>query len=115
MAQPWLLLPVVLFGLTGNLAPITVALLSETNPPEKTAIAVSFSNFASYFGVSVGGSCVGFLMDVAAPEKVGNILVYGKWSYAAVFGFLFLVALAALRNVYSIRETYGKNIHTTIK
>lgn len=112
---PWLLLPVVLFGLTGNLAPITVALLSETNPPEKTAIAVSFSNFASYFGVSVGGSCVGFLMDVAAPEKVGNILVYGKWSYAAVFGFLFLVALAALRNVYSIRETYGKNIHTTIK
>ena len=112
---PWLLLPVVLFGLTGNLAPITVALLSETNPPEKTAIAVSFSNFASYFGVSVGGSCVGFLMDVAAPEKVGNILVYGKWSYAAVFGFLLLVALAALRNVYSIRETYGKNIHTTIK
>ncbi|MBQ4335859.1 MAG: MFS transporter [Lentisphaeria bacterium] len=113
--SPWLLLPVILFGFTGNLAPITVALLSETNPPEKTAIAVSFSNFASYFGVSIGGSCVGFLMEVAAPQRIGDILVYGKWSYAAVLGFLLLLSLGALRSVYRIRETYGKNIYSTIE
>ena len=103
------------FGVTGNLAPITVALLSETNPPEKTAIAVSFSNFASYFGVSVGGSCVGFLMDVAKPERVGDILVYGRWSYAAVFGFLFLMAFISLWNALKVRETYGQNISGTIR
>ena len=113
--SPWLLGLVLFFGVTGNLAPITVALLSETNPPEKTAIAVSFSNFASYFGVSVGGSCVGFLMDVAKPERVGDILVYGRWSYAAVFGFLFLMAFISLWNALKVRETYGQNISGTIR
>lgn len=114
LRTPWLLVPVALFGFTGNLGPITVALLSETNPPEKTAIAVSFSNFASYFGVSVGGSCVGFLMEVADPVRVGDVLVYGNRSYGAVFGFLFLVALAAIRNAYRIRETCGQNIHQSL-
>ena len=112
--SPLLAVPILLFGFTGNIGPITVALLSETNPPERTGIAVSASNFAAYLGVSISGSCAGVLMDVAAPERVGDVLVYGRWSYAAVFAFFLLTAAVCAPFSFRIRETFGKNIRDRI-
>ena len=112
--SPWLVVPVLIFGFTGNIGPITVALLSETNPPEKTGIAVSASNCASYLGVSVLGSCAGLLMDVAAPERIGDVLVYGRWSYAAVFAFFLLIAGVCAPVGFRIRESFGRNIRGEI-
>ncbi len=113
--SPLLTGPLILLGLMSNFAPVNVALLYETNRRDLSGIAVSFSNFTSYLGVSVFGSLAGFLMEVTPPVWSGGMLVYSRTSYLAVFGLFLVLALISLLCVFPLKETYGKNIASQIR
>lgn len=91
-ASLWI--PILFCIMTGaaNVVPIQVALLHEMNPPEILGSLVSIMNFGAYFAVAVLGNMGGFLIDFFPPQTSGEVLVYGRNSYLAVFILLFLVS-----------------------
>lgn len=102
-ASLWI--PILFCIMTGaaNVVPIQVALLHETNPPEILGTLVSIMNFGAYFSVAVLGSLGGFLMDIFPPQRSGEVLVYGRNSYLAVFILLFLVSCWGVYSALQIR------------
>ena len=109
----WLALFFCILTITVNVSPVTVSLLRETNTPNVTGVSVSFLNFSSYLMVALLGTATGILMDLFPPVLQDNIQVYGRNSYLAVFGFLFLLSCIVFYNAFRLRETNGENCAAT--
>jgi hypothetical protein len=90
-----------LLSLTSSLSSIMLPLLRATNSAETADVAVSMMNFSLFLGVAVMGNLVGWLMNRFPPVPHGGLLIYGQFSYLAVFaglgGCALLSALCTLR------------------
>lgn len=96
-----------------NQATINVPIMKDTNVPEAMGAIVSLSNGLVYLMVAILGNTVGLLLDLFEPEKVGNVLIYTKYSYMAVFGLFFLLGCCTLYNATRLRDTRGENVAST--
>ncbi len=104
-SSPVLLIPMfAVITMATNLSPIYVSLLSDQNPVNKFGVAMSFSNFLAYMGVSLVGSAAGALIDVFPPEIIDGVKVYGRDSYLLLFGFFAVLAFAAICTLAGVRD-----------
>ena len=105
-------LPAVLFcclATTASMTSIAIPLLKETNDPALAGSAIAFMNFCSYVSVAVLGNAAGFLLNIFPPERVGNVLVYSRWSYLALLVPMCAGALVVLRYSWRMREPCEEN------
>ncbi len=100
----------ILMAFAGNISPIYVALLKESNCDYRFGTVVCVGNFFAYAVSAVFSGCAGRLMDVYQPEIVDNIRVYSRESYMLVFGVLTLLGAVSAVLSLMIKESYGKNI-----
>lgn len=77
-----------ILSLTSSLSGIMLPLLRQANQLDVADVAVSLMNFSLYVFVAIFGSLVGFLMNLFPPELRGDLLIYGRMSYLAVFAGL---------------------------
>ena len=100
----------ILFAVAGNVSPISVALIKETNEEQRFGTVMSVSNGFAYAVTAIFGGGLGKLMDLYPPEVIDGVNVYGKNSYLLVFGvLLFLCAISSIISLF-LKESYGKNI-----
>ena len=112
LRTPAIALLLCLFSLTASMSSITIPLLRETNSEDNTGAAVCFMNFSFYLSVAVFGNLAGFLINLFPPHRNGNVLVYGRESYLALFAVLTLFAFAVLYGSLRMRETMGQRIYS---
>ena len=106
---PWLALVFCILTVTANITPVTISLLRETNTPNVTGVSVSFLNFGNYIMVALLGTATGLLMDLFPPLLCNGTQIYGRNSYLALFGLLFLLSCIVAGNAFRLRETNGIN------
>ena len=100
----------IVMAFAGNVAPIFVAVLKESNPERSFGTSVCVCNAFAYAISAVFSGGAGRLMDVFPPEIVDNIKIYSRDSYLLVFGALIVLAgIAALLSCL-IKESKGKDI-----
>ena len=104
----------ILLAFTGNISPVIVALIRETNQSDIWGVMLSLYGFLAYIVTALVGNTAGFLMGLFPPLETDGILIYSASSYLAVFGVLFVLSLAAAYCSLRIRETNGTNIAETI-
>ncbi len=94
--------------LAGNasLTSLLVPVLHLTNRKMVSGTAVSIMNFCFFTMVGLLGTAMGFLLNIFAPEKVGDILVYSNKSYLAVFGLFFLISVFELYKAMKLSNKY---------
>lgn len=100
----------ILLAIAGNVSPISVALIKETNEEQRFGTVMSVSNSFAYAVTAVFGGVLGKLMDLYSPEVINGVNVYGSRSYLLVFGVL--VVLCSISSIISLfmRESFGRNI-----
>lgn len=100
----------LLMAFAGNVAPIFVAVLKESNEEHRFGTSVCVCNAFAYAISSLACWGAGKLMDIYAPQILNGIKIYSRESYLLVFGALTLLgAVAAVLSCF-IRESYGKSI-----
>ena len=100
----------ILLAFGGNVTPIFVSLVKETNEENRFGTVLCVGNFFSY-SVTAGFGCVlGKLMDIYPPQKVGEISVYSRNSYLLVFAVLIPLLAVSMGCALKLQESYGKDI-----
>ena len=106
---------VILMAFAGNVSPIYVALVRETNEEHRFGTAMSVGNCFAYGVTAVFGGALGKLMDVYAPVVRDGVSIYGRNSYLLVFGVLLgLTVFSAFLSLF-LRESYGRDISATVR
>ena len=106
---------VILLAFAGNVSPIYVALVRETNAEHRFGTALSVGNCLAYGVTAVFGGVLGKLMDLYPPTKVGEVSIYGRNSYLLVFGVLLgLAAVSAVLSLF-LRESRGRDISDSVR
>ena len=106
---------VILMAFAGNVSPIYVALVRETNEEHRFGTALSVGNCFAYGVTAVFGGVLGRLMDVYAPVVRDGVSIYGRNSYLLVFGVLLgLTVFSAFLSLF-LRESYGRDISATVR
>lgn len=102
------LIAIIFCVLAGNasLTSLLVPVLHLTNRKMVSGTAVSIMNFCFFTMVGLLGTAMGFLLNIFAPEKVGDILVYSNKSYLAVFGLFFLISVFELYKAMKLSNKY---------
>lgn len=102
------LIAIIFCVLAGNasLTSLLVPVLHLTNRKMVSGTAVSIMNFCFFTMVGLLGTAMGFLLNLFAPEKVGDILVYSNKSYLAVFGLFFLISVFELYKAMKLSNKY---------
>lgn len=106
--SPFAALFFCLLATTASISSITIPLLRETNSEELTGSAIALMNFSFYLAVAVLGSAAGFLLDSVPPELHGDVEVYSRGSWLALFLPLNLCAWMVLFFSLKMRETFGR-------
>ena len=114
----WVWLPVtgmILMAFAGNVSPIFVASLKESNEENCFGTVVCVCNGFAYAVSAIFSGGAGRLMDIYAPQIVDGVRVYSRDSYLLVWGML--VVLGGISAVLSLfhQETSGRNIPDKIR
>lgn len=99
----------ILLAFAGNISPVIVALIRETNRSDIWEVMLSFYGFMAYIVTAVIGHAAGLLMELFPPWIENGIHIYGVHSYLAAFSVLFFVSILSAGSSLGIRETFGKN------
>lgn len=89
-----------------SLTSLLVPVLHLTNRKMVSGTAVSIMNFGFFMMVGILGTAAGFLLNVFAPQKTGNILVYSNQSYLLVFGMFFLISVFEMYKAMKLSNKY---------
>ena len=89
-----------------SLTSLLVPVLHLTNRKMVSGTAVSIMNFCFFTMVGLLGTAMGFLLNLFAPEKVGEVLVYSNKSYLAVFGLFFMISVFELYKAMKLSNKY---------
>lgn len=89
-----------------SLTSLLVPVLHLTNRKMVSGTAVSIMNFCFFTMVGLLGTAMGFLLNLFAPEKVGEVLVYTNKSYLAVFGLFFMISVFELYKAMKLSNKY---------
>ena len=101
---------IIIMSFAGNISPIYVALLKESNRDNCFGTVVCVGNSMAYGISSLFSAGAGKLMDVFEPQIIDGGLVYGRQSYLLVFGVLTLLGIVAALLSCAVKESYGKDI-----
>ena len=107
------LLPVtgiIIMALAGNVSPIFVALLKESNPEHCFGTVICVGNCFAYAVSAAFSGGSGKLMDVYAPQVIDGVKVYSQQSYCLVFCAFAAVGLIAAILSWRTKESFGKDI-----
>ena len=89
-----------------SLTSLLVPVLHLTNRKMVSGTAVSIMNFGFFMMVGILGTAAGFLLNVFAPQKTGNVLVYSNKSYLLVFGMFFLISVFEMYKAMKLSNKY---------
>ena len=89
-----------------SLTSLLVPVLHLTNRKMVSGTAVSIMNFCFFMMVGILGTAAGFLLNIFAPQKIGNVLVYSNKSYLAVFGLFFVLSVFELYKAFKLSNKY---------
>ena len=99
----------VLLAFAGNISPVIVALIRETNRHDIWGVMLSFYGFTAYIVTAAIGHATGMLMELFPPRIENGIHIYGVNSYLTAFSVLFAVSMLSAGASLKVRETFGKN------
>jgi MFS family permease len=111
-------IPVVgmlLMAFAGNVSPIYVAMLKESNADNRFGTVACVGNCFAYAISAIFGGLAGVLMDVFPPQLSGSVKIYSRESYLLVFCFLAVLGVIAAVSAIFIRESRGRNIAGELK
>ncbi len=100
----------IIMAFAGNVAPMFVAILKESNPERCFGTSVCVCNAFAYAISAVFSAGAGKLMDIFEPSIIDGIKVYGRNSYLLVFAVLIVFSAVAAWLSFCIKETNGRNI-----
>jgi len=100
----------ILMAFAGNISPIYVALLKESNREDSFGTVVCVGNCLAYGISSLFSAGAGKLMDIFEPQVIGDIRVYGRGSYLLVFGVLTVLGIISALLSLLVKESCGKDI-----
>lgn len=89
-----------------SLTSLLVPVLHLTNRKMISGTAVSIMNFCFFMMVGILGTAAGFLLNVFAPQKIGNVLVYSNKSYLLVFGLFFIISVFEMYKAMKLSNKY---------
>ena len=89
-----------------SLSSILVPVLHLTNRKMISGTAVSIMNFCFFMMVGILGTATGFLLNVFAPEKRGDVTVYSNSSYLLVFGLFFILSVFEMYKAMKLSNKY---------
>jgi MFS family permease len=100
----------IIMAFAGNISPIYVALIKESNPDHRFGTAVCVGNCFAYGVSAIAGGGAGKLMDFYAPQIVDGVRIYGRNSYLLVFGVLVIAGVISALLSLMVKESKGKDI-----
>ncbi len=106
----YILLPAfIALGLSSLGQTMGTACMKELNKRQMSATAISFLNAASYGAVAILVTASGYLMDLftTMAVKVGDVLIYPKEAYMAIFTLCLVLSIFSLFGALLTRETQG--------
>lgn len=101
---------IILMAFSGNITPVYVASLKESNADNRFGTVICVGNSLAYGISAVLSDCAGKMMDIFPPEITDGIKVYGQNSYMLIFGVLMILGGSAAFLTLLIRESNGKQI-----
>lgn len=114
--SPWLIGGAfILLAFAGNISPVIVALVRESNRSDIWGVMLSVYAFLAYIVTAVIGNSTGWIMELFPPQVVDGIHIYGKNSYLAVFTVLLVCSLFAAYSGFRLKESNGKDISNEIR
>lgn len=114
--SPWLMGGAfILLAFAGNISPVIVALVRESNSSDIWGVMLSVYAFLAYIVTAVIGHSTGWIMEIFPPQVVDGVHIYGNDSYLAVFAVLLVCSLLAAYSGFRLKESNGKNISNEIK
>lgn len=114
--SPWLVGGAfILLAFAGNISPVLVALVRESNRSDIWGVMLSVYAFLAYIVTAVIGHSTGWIMELFPPRVIDGVHVYGKDSYLAVFIVLSVCSLFAAYSGFRLKESNGKNISDKIR
>lgn len=109
--SPWLMGGAfILLALAGNVSPVIVALVRESNRSDIWGVMLSVYAFSAYIVTAVIGHLTGWIMDASVTGENAGTHVYGRDSYLMVFAVLLVVSLLASYCGLKLREGQNKEI-----
>ena len=102
----------IIMAFAGNVAPMFIAILKESNPEQSFGTSVCVCNAFAYTVSAVFSDGAGKLMDIFHPAIVNGIKVYSRDSYLLVFAVLGILSAVAAWLSFCIKETNGVNIYS---
>lgn len=107
----WLLIGAfALLAFAGNISPVIVVLVRESNKSDIWGVMLSVYTFLAYIVTAVIGNATGWILDKFDSRIVEGTHIYGRESYLAVYLILFLVSFFAVYSGLRLKETAGKNL-----
>lgn len=99
---------ILFFVIAGNasLTSLLVPVLHLTNRKMVSGTAVSIMNFCFFTMVGLLGTVMGFLLNLFEPHQVGDILVYSRYSYLAVFGLFLALSIFELYKAMKLSNKF---------
>lgn len=114
--SPWLISGAfILLAFAGNISPVIVALVRESNHNDIWGVMLSVYAFLAYIVTAVIGHSTGWIMELFPPQVVDGVHIYGNDSYLAAFVVLLVIALFAAYSGFRLKESNGKDISNEIK
>lgn len=110
-AQPFFLVfAFILLAFAGNVSPVAIALVKETNDENCFGTILSINNGFAYAVTAIVVNVMGKLMNIYPPETISGVKIYSNASYALAFGALLLLVSVSAVSVFFLKESFGKNI-----
>lgn len=105
----------ILLAFTGNISPVIVALVRESNHSDIWGVMLSIYAFIAYIVTAIIGHSTGWMMELFPPHMVNGVHIYGNDSYLAAFTVLLVISLLAAYSGFRLKESNGKDISNEIK
>lgn len=114
--SPWLTSGAfILLAFAGNISPVVVALVRESNRNDIWGVMLSVYAFLAYIVTAVIGHSTGLMMELFPPQVVNGVHIYGNDSYLAAFAVLLVISLFAVYSGFRLKESNGKDLINEIK
>ena len=102
------IIPVIfcIIGANASLTSLLVPVLHLTNRKMVSTTAVSIMNFCFFMMVGILGTATGFVLNVFAPTRIGNTLIYSNKSYLLLFGVFLALSVFEMYKAMKLSNKY---------
>lgn len=91
----------------GSISPLLILTLHLINRYEISGTAVAIQNFSFFMMVGLLGMISGMIMNLFEPIKEGNVLIYSKEAYLAVFGLFLALSIIEIITAFKTKDNYN--------